>query len=105
MSNMTVLPVAAGPRAGACAAALGTALPYAVPNARPRSAEHLLMTSARVTPGARMPWQDQDAVKQLLSLGSDLSLQDTFSTTYIHANRAAANGGGQSGSLPAWDPV
>ncbi len=104
MSNVTVLPVAADPRAGACAAALGAALPYAVPNARPRSAEHLLMTSARVTPGARMPWQDQAAVKQP-SLGSALSLQDTSSTTYIHAIRAAANGGGQSGSLPAWDPV
>ncbi len=105
ISNLTVLPVTAGPRAGVCAAALGAALPYAAPSARPRSTDHLPMAPARVTTGTRMPWQSQAAVKQPLSFGSAVSAQGTLSTTYIHANGAAANGGGQTGSLPAWDPV
>jgi hypothetical protein len=100
-NNMRSVPVADMPWAGAFAATPGACLPMGGPallgpaglpaTARPRVitgsefAQRHGQTSVQVKPG--------------------FGQQGTSVKTYIHATSAAANGGSQTGSLPAWDPV
>jgi hypothetical protein len=94
------VPVAANPRAGAFAAAPGACLPMGV-LALLDPAEHLVITRPRVITGVRAQRHDQAFSKVMSRLGQP----STATKTYTLANRAVADGGSQTGSLPAWDPV
>ena len=100
-NNMVSVPVAASPRAGACAASLGALLPFGVPAAF-RSTDHRAMTPWGATAGAARQRLRKASVKPSLpvALGQRMSAK-----TYLHAIGAATNSGSQTGSLPAWDPV
>jgi hypothetical protein len=100
-NNMAFVPVAAGPRAGACAASLGALPPLGV-LAAVSTTDRREMAPSRATAGAARQRLRKASVKPSLhvALGQRMSAQ-----TYLHAIGAATNGGGQTGSLPAWDPV
>ena len=99
-NDMRWVPVAANPRAGAFAAAPGACLPMGV-LALPDPAGHLVMARPRVTTGVRAQRRDQAFTQVMPGLGQ----LSTSAKTYTHAIRAVADGGSQTGSLPAWDPV
>ena len=99
-NNMRSVPVADMPWTGAFAAAPGACLPMGVltlldpagprGTARPRViidplAQRRDQASTQVKPGSGQP--------------------STSVQTYTHAMSAAADGGSQTGSLTAWDPV
>ena len=97
-NNMLPVPVADMPRAGAFAAAPGACLPTGVP-ALLGPAEHPLTARPRVIAGGLAQRRGQKSVQ------AQPAQPGTSVKTYTHAMSAAANGGSQTGSLPAWDPV
>ncbi len=100
-NNMLLVPVADLPQAGAFAAAPGACLPTGVP-ALLGPAEHPVTARPRVIiDGAPAQRRDQESVQVKPSFGQP----GTSAKTYTHAMSAAARGGSQTGSLPAWDPV
>ncbi len=99
-NNMRSVPVADIPRAGAFAAAPGACLPTGVP-ALLGPAELPLTARPRVIAGGLAQRRGQTSVQAKPGTGQ----QGTSVKTYTHAMSAAANGGSQTGSLPAWDPV
>jgi hypothetical protein len=99
-NDMTWVPVAANTQTGAFAAAPGACLPMG-PLALLDPAGHLVIARPRVSSGAGVQRRDQAFTKVMPGLGQ----QGTSAKTYTHAIRAVANGGSQTGSLPAWDPV
>ena len=99
-NDMRWVPVAANPRAGAFAAAPGACLPMGV-LAFLDPAEHLMIARPRVITGVPAQRRDQAFTQVKPGLGQ----QSTSAKTYTHAISAVANGGSQTGSLPAWDPV
>ncbi len=99
-NNMRSVPVADIPRAGAFAAAPGACLPTGVP-ALLGPAELPLTARPRVIAGGLAQRRGQTSVQTKPGTGQ----QGTSVKTYTHAMSAAANGGSQTGSLPAWDPV
>ena len=99
-NNMQPVPVADMPRAGAFAAAPGARLPMGV-LALPGTAEHPIAARPRVIAGVLAQRHGQESVQAKPGFGQ----QGTSVKTYNHAMSAAAGGGSQTGSLPAWDPV
>ena len=99
-NNMLPVPVAHMPQAGAFAAAPGACLPTGVP-ALPGPAELPLTARPRVIAGGLAQRRGQKSVQAKPGTGQP----GTSVKTYTHAMSAAANGGSQTGSLPAWDPV
>ncbi|MGP7996441.1 MAG: hypothetical protein ACLPKI_03755 [Streptosporangiaceae bacterium] len=97
---MRSVPVAGMPWAGAFAAAPGTCLPMAGPALR-NPAEDIVLARPRVSTGVLAQRRDQAFAQVKPGFGQ----QSTATETYTHAIRAAADGGSQTGSLPAWDPV
>lgn len=94
-NNMLPVPVADIPLAGAFAAAPGACLPIGLP-AFLGPAELPLTARPRVIAGGLAQRRGQKSVQ---------AQPGTSVKTYTHAMSAAANGGSQTGSLPAWDPV
>jgi hypothetical protein len=88
LSNSVLLAQAAGQRcAGPSAAILpGTGLPVGTP---------VPASASGVFAGPRLKRHDQ----------AKITSQQITSMTYQEMARIAANGGDQSGSHPAWDPV
>ena len=100
-NNMLPVPVAHMPQAGAFAAAPGACLPTGVP-ALLSPAEHRMTPRPRViTDGVFAQRRDQASVQVKPGAGT----AGTSAKTYTHAMSAAARGGSQTGSHPAWDPV
>jgi hypothetical protein len=99
-NNMRSVPAADIPWAGAFAAAPGACLPIGVP-ALLGPAELPLTARPRVIAGGLAQRRGQTSVQATPGTGQ----QGTSVKTYTHAMSAAANGGSQTGSLPAWDPV
>ena len=100
-NNMLPVPAVDLPQAGAFAAAPGACLPTGMP-ARLGPAEHPMTARPRViTEGALGQRRGQESVQVKPGFGQP----GTSAKTYTHAMSAAARGGSQTGSLPAWDPV
>jgi hypothetical protein len=100
-NNMLPVPVADMPRAGAFAAAPDACLLTALP-ALLGTAQHPMTARPRViTAGVFAQRRGQESVQIKAGTGQP----GTSAKTYIHAMSAAARGGSQTGSLPAWDPV
>ncbi len=99
-NNMRSVPVADMPRAGTFAAAPGTCLPIGV-LALLDPAEHRVTARPRVLTDVLAQRRDQAFTQVKPGIGQP----GTSVQTYTHAMSAAANGGSQTGSLPAWDPV
>ena len=94
-NNMYSVPVADLPQAGAFAAAPGACLPIGLP-ALLGPAELPMTARPRVIAGGLAQRRGQKSVQ---------AQPGTSVKTYTHAMSAATNGGSQTGSLPAWDPV
>ena len=103
-SNETFMPVAARPRAGIPAASLG-ARPSLGALAASCTAAIREMAPSRAAAGVRMPWLSHVPASVKTRPGFAQRTQNTSAQTYIHAIGAVATGDGQTGSLPAWDPV
>ena len=109
-SNETFMPVAARPRAGIAAAPLGARPSRGVP-ATSRTADIREIAPSRAAAGVRMPWPSHvpASVKPRPGFAQHTrnnSAQTYNSTqTYTNAIGAVTTGDGQTGSLPAWDPV
>ena len=99
-NDMILLPVAARPWAGVTAAAPDACLPLGGP-AAPGAADRRLMTRPRVIASDLPHWLGQE--KSVLVMPG-FGQPGTSVQTYI-AISAAATGGSQTGSPPAWDPV
>ncbi len=99
-NNMLPVPVVDLPQAGAFAAAPGACLPTGMP-ALLGTAELPLTARPRVIAGGLAQRRGQKSVQATPGTGQP----GTSVKTYTHAMSAAANGGSQTGSLPAWDPV
>ncbi|HEY9241558.1 MAG TPA: hypothetical protein VIP48_06230 [Streptosporangiaceae bacterium] len=99
-NNMRSVPVADMPWAGAFAAAPGACLPMGVPVLL-GPAELPVTARPRVIAGGLAQRRGQTSVQAKPGIGQ----QGTSVKTYTHAMSAAATGGSQTGSLPAWDPV
>jgi hypothetical protein len=100
-NNMLPVPAVDLPQAGAFAAAPGACLPTGMP-ARLGPAERPMTARPRViTSGVLGQRRGQESVQAKPAAGT----AGTSAKTYTHAMSAAANGGSQTGSLPAWDPV
>jgi hypothetical protein len=99
-NNMLAVPVADIPLAGAFAAAPGACLLTAMPVLL-GTAELPLTARPRVIAGGLVQRRGQKSVQAQPITGQP----GTSVKTYTHAMSAAANGGSQTGSLPAWDPV
>ena len=98
-NNMLSLPVAGYPWAGAFAAAPGACLPMGT-LASLSSAEHPVLARPRAATSVLAQRRDQASAQVKPVFG-----QPSTTTMYTHVIRAAADGGSQTGSLPAWDPV
>ncbi len=103
-SNETFIPVAARPCAGISAASLGARPSLGVP-ATSRTADIREMAPSRAAVGVRMPWLSQRPASAKPRFGFDHRTQNNSAQTYTHAIGAVTTGDGQTGSLPAWDPV
>ena len=99
-NDMILLPVAARPWAGVTAAAPDACLPLGGP-AAPGAADRRLMTRPRVI-ASDLPHRLGQEKSVLVMPGC--GQPGTSVQTYI-AISAAATGGSQTGSPPAWDPV
>ena len=99
-NNMRSLPVTDMPWAGAFAAAPASCLPMGG-SALLGPAELPMTARPRVIAGALVQRRGQTSVQAKPGFGQ----QGTSVKTYTHAMSAAASGGSQTGSLPAWDPV
>ncbi len=99
-NNTRSVPVADMPRAGTFAAAPGTCLPIGV-LALLGSAEQRVTARPRV----RTDLLAQRRGQAFAQVKPEIGQPGTAVQTYTHAMSAAANGGSQTGSLPAWDPV
>jgi hypothetical protein len=99
-NDMTFVLVTARPWAGVSAAA-PDACPPLGGLAALRVAEHRAMPDFPATTSAFPQRLHQESVSVKPGFGQ----QGTSVPTYINATGAAANGGSQTGSLPAWDPV
>jgi len=100
-NNMLPVPVADMPRAGAFAAAPGACLLTGLP-ALLGPAEHPATARPRVIiSGVFAQRHGQESVQVKPGFGQP----GTSAKTYTHAMSAAARGGSQTGSHPAWDPV
>jgi hypothetical protein len=100
-NNMRSVPVADMPRAGAFAAAPGACLPMGGP-ALLGPAELPVAARPRVIAADGLAQRHgQESVQAKPGIGQP----STSVKTYTHAMSAAADGGSQTGSLPAWDPV
>ena len=99
-NDMILLPVAARPWAGVTAAAPDACLPLGGPTA-PGAADRRLMTRPRVI-ASDLPHRLGQEKSVLVMSG--FGQPGTSVQTYI-AISAAATGGSQTGSPPAWDPV
>lgn len=100
-NDMYSVPVADLPRAGAFAATPGACLPMGV-LALLGPAEYPLTARPRVITGVLAQRRDQAPTQVEPGIFGQPS---TSVKTYTHAMSAAADGGSQTGSLPAWDPV
>jgi hypothetical protein len=100
-NDMTLLPVTARPWAGASAAAPDACLPPGGPAAT-GAADRRLMARPRVIT-SDLP--HRFAQEKSVLVKSGFGQQGTSVQTYINAISAAATGGSQTGSPPAWDPV
>lgn len=98
--HMRSVPVADMPRAGAFAATPAACLPMGLP-ALLGPAELPMTARPRVIAGGLVQRRGQTSVQAKPGSGQ----QGTSVKTYTHAMSAAATGGSQTGSLPAWDPV
>ena len=103
-SNETFIPVAARPRAGISAASLG-ARPSLGVLATSCIADIREIAPSRAAAGVRMPWLAQASAAAKPRPGFAQRTQNNSAQTYTHAIGAVASGDGQTGSLPAWDPV
>lgn len=100
-NNMLPVPVADMPRAGAFAAAPDACLLTAMP-ALLGTAEHPTTARPRVIiSGVFAQRRGQKSVQVKPGAGQP----GTSAKTYTHAMNAAARGGSETGSHPAWDPV
>jgi hypothetical protein len=103
-SNKTFMPVAARLRAGISAAPLG-ARPSLGVLATSCTADIREMAPSRAAAGVRMPWASHVPVSAKPRPGFAPRTQNNSAQTYINAIGAVTTGDGQTGSLPAWDPV
>jgi hypothetical protein len=99
-NNMRTVPVADKPWAGTFAAAPGACLPTGV-LALLGQAEHRVTARPRVRTELLAQRRDQAFNQVKPGIGQPGTSVDN----YTHAMSAAADGGSQTGSLPAWDPV
>jgi hypothetical protein len=102
-SNETFVPVTRL-CAGISAAPLG-ARPSLGILATSSTADIREMAPSRAAAGVRLPWLGQGPESVKPRLGFAQRKQDNPAQTYTHAIGAVATGDGQTGSLPAWDPV
>lgn len=102
-SNETFVPVTRL-CAGISAALLG-ARPSLGVLATSRTADVREMAPSRAAAGVRRPWLSQGPALVNPRLGFAHRKQNNPAQTYTHAIGAVATGDGQTGSLPAWDPV
>ena len=101
INDMILLRVAARPRAGVPAAAPDACLPVGGP-AAPGATDRRLMARPRVI-ASDLPHRLGQEKSVLVKSG--FGQPGTSVQTYINAISAAAAGGSQTGSPPAWDPV
>jgi len=99
-NNMRPVPVTGMPWAGAFAAAPGACLAMAGA-ALGNQAEGIVLARPRVRTGVLAQRRDQAPAQVKPGFGQQI----TSVKTYTHVTCAAADGGSQTGSLPAWDPV
>jgi hypothetical protein len=102
-SNETFMPVAARPRAGISAASLG-ARPSLGVLATSCTADIREMAPSRAAAGVRLPWASHVPASAKRP-GFAPRTQNNSAQTYTNAIGAVTTGDGQTGSLPAWDPV
>jgi hypothetical protein len=103
-SNETFMPVAARPRAGISATSL-VARPSLGVLAASCTADIREIAPSRAAAGVRMPWLSHAPASVKPRPGFAQRTQNNSAQTYTNAIGAVATGDGQTGSLPAWDPV
>jgi hypothetical protein len=101
-SNETFMPVAARPRAGISAASLG-ARPSLGVLVTSCTADIREMAPSRAAAGVRLPWVTHVPASAKPRFAP--RTQDNSAQTYTNAIGAVITDDGQTGSLPAWDPV